>query len=119
MRRAGISRKKYHPPKVGSSIMSPKDIVALYTPEDLQELKNGLRVQWDTKVTKVSPNKKKPYKSYLIVADTHIPYENKEAVKSVLQLTEVLKPDGFIVLGDYMDMQPISHWNKSKKSGKK
>jgi len=59
--------------------------------------------------------KHRPYKSYLVIADTHIPYTNQPTVKIELEIAKDIKPDGFIILGDYMDMEPVSHWLKNKK----
>ncbi len=73
-------------------------------------------VDWKIKkTTRKSSNKKTPFTTYLAIADTHVPYENEPAVKSVLQLMDDVKFDGFLIVGDYMDMTPISHWLKNKR----
>lgn len=61
---------------------------------------------------------KKSFKTYLVIADTHIPYENEIAIKPILNMMNDIMFDGFIILGDYMDMEPISHWLQDKKRNK-
>jgi len=63
--------------------------------------------------TKKEANDK--FKIYLYVADTHIPVHNIPAIRSIHRLMEDVKFDGFRIVGDYMDMAPISHWNKHKR----
>jgi len=73
-------------------------------------------VNWKiTKTKKKESNLKKPFSTYLVIADTHIPYENEIAIKSIFHLMDDISFDGFIILGDYMDMSPISHWLKHKR----
>jgi transposase len=57
----------------------------------------------------------RPFKTYIISADYHVPYEDEASVKVLLQVTKDLNPDGFILLGDFLDFEPISHWLKNKK----
>lgn len=73
-------------------------------------------VNWNiVKTEKKEINIKKPFSTYLVIADTHIPYENPIAIKSIFHLMDDISFDGFIILGDYMDMSPISHWLKHKR----
>lgn len=71
----------------------------------------------DWKIAKPSNKKrdKKSFTRYLVVADTHIPYTNNIATKVVLQVMQDIYFDGFVILGDFMDMEPISHWLRNKK----
>lgn len=72
-------------------------------------------IDWHITKTKRKPSPKKPFTTYLVVADTHIPHVNISAVKSIFNLMDDVKFDGFVVLGDFMDMSPISHWLKNKR----
>ena len=73
-------------------------------------------VNWNITKTKKKVNStKKPFSTYLVIADTHIPYENEVAIKSIFHLMDDISFDGFVILGDYMDMSPISHWLKNKR----
>lgn len=73
-------------------------------------------VNWKiVKTKKKNINLKKPFATYLVIADTHIPYENEIAIKSIFHLMDDISFDGFVILGDYMDMSPISHWLKHKR----
>jgi predicted phosphodiesterase len=44
--------------------------------------------------------------------DTHVPYQNRDAVDVAEQISAWYKPDEMVVLGDFIDMAPVSHWNK-------
>jgi predicted phosphodiesterase len=72
-------------------------------------------VNWTVKPSQVTPNESRPYKVHLVTADHHVPYQNVAAVKSILQMMNDVKFDGFHIVGDYVDLCPISHWNKNKK----
>lgn len=72
-------------------------------------------LNWNiVKSTKPNSNPTK-FSSYLVIADAHVPYISKPAVNAVLQIMDDNIFDGFINLGDYMDMTGISHWIKDKK----
>ena len=45
--------------------------------------------------------------------DTHIPYEDKQAVGVALKIVEWYKPQVVVVLGDFLDCAPVSHWLKA------
>jgi hypothetical protein len=76
-------------------------------------------INWKITKTKISKNKQnKNFKKYLVCADPHIPYVNIPAIKSVLHLMDDVKFDGFILLGDFMDMTPISHWLQDRRQQK-
>jgi len=72
-------------------------------------------IDWKIKTSQRQPNSPKPFKTYVVTADYHVPYMDESAVNIVLQITKDLNPEGFILLGDYMDMEPISHWLRDKK----
>ncbi len=55
------------------------------------------------------------FKKYLYVADQHVPEYNIPANRAIHKLMEDIKFDGFRIVGDYMDMSPISHWNEYKR----
>jgi predicted phosphodiesterase len=70
------------------------------------------------KSRKKSTHIDKSFSPYLVIADPHIPYVNQSAVKAILKLMDDITFDGFIILGDYMDMTPISHWLQKKRKRK-
>jgi len=72
-------------------------------------------LDWKIAKTDIGKNPKNVFKKYLIIGDTHVPYVNVPSIKSILMMMEDVKFDGFIALGDIMDMSPISHWLKNKK----
>jgi len=55
------------------------------------------------------------FKKYLYVADQHVPEYNVPANRAIHKLMEDIKFDGFRIVGDFMDMSPISHWNEHKR----
>jgi len=67
-------------------------------------------IDWRVRHTQIGKLESKTFKTYLVTADHHIPHENTPAIKSVLQLMEDVVFDGFIILGDFEDMEPIAHW---------
>lgn len=70
----------------------------------------------DWKVPKGTKSKgQELFKKFLYVADQHVPEYNIPANRAVHKLMEDIKFDGFRIVGDYMDMSPISHWNEHKR----
>jgi len=72
-------------------------------------------IDWNIVKSTKKPKKIKKFKTYIVSADYHVPYVDEPSVNILLQITKDLNPEGFIVLGDYMDMEAISHWLKHKK----
>ena len=92
-----------------------KELISTKTPPISKKV-SMKPINWQiAKSTKKGVVPKHPFDTYLVVADTHVPYINPSAVKSVLHLMDDIKFDGFVVLGDFMDMSPISHWLKNKR----
>lgn len=96
--------------------------ISVKTPKSMEEIDIKQLIKENTLNWKILKSKKgkhqKPFKSYLIIADTHIPYQNIFVLNSIWKLMEDITFDGFIVLGDYMDMTPISHWMQDKNKHK-
>lgn len=82
-----------------------------YLPKFRTELES---LNWDIKKSKLD-NKGKSFKSYLVTADWHVPYVDVRSAKALFQLMDDIKFDGNIILGDYMDMESISHWLVNKR----
>lgn len=72
-------------------------------------------IEWTIPKSKRKKPKDRPFKAYVVTGDHHIPYEDKPSTRVTLEVTKDVNPEGFILLGDYMDMEPISHWLKNKK----
>lgn len=75
----------------------------------------------DWKIAKAKKHSKitsKAFSAYLVVADTHVPFVNVPAIKSIFKLMDDVTFDGFIYLGDCMDMTPISHWLQDKRQNR-
>lgn len=46
--------------------------------------------------------------------DTHLPHEDKDAVRCALKILEWYKPHTVVILGDFIDFESVSHWMKDK-----
>jgi hypothetical protein len=87
--------------------------VSVKSPQQLLDIEP---LNWKIKPSKRKDSTaKKPFKTIVVSADYHIPYANVPATKAFLQLVADVNPEGFYILGDFMDMEPISHWLKQKK----
>ena len=51
-------------------------------------------------------------KRILLWPDTHVPYEDKQAVRLALKVQDTFEPDITVVLGDFIDAYPISDFPK-------
>jgi hypothetical protein len=56
-------------------------------------------------------------KRYIVTPDKHFPDHDKEAIKTLCRAIEIIKPDGYIDLGDTGDWNAFSAW-KWKRTGK-
>lgn len=50
---------------------------------------------------------KKQFTTFFAWPDTHVPYHNESAIKVALKRLEEAKPDVFIILGDFVDNEPL------------
>ena len=107
------------PNKVADELQEIANAISEETMEDtIERIKSIYSTKWQPTKERKTSNKKKNFKAYLIIADTHVPHQNDIAVKAVLNMMEDYAFDGFVVLGDYMDMAPISHWLHDKNKRK-
>jgi len=49
-------------------------------------------------------------KRYVVTPDKHFPYADRQAIKVLCKAIEILKPDGYIDLGDTGEWGGASHW---------
>ena len=55
-------------------------------------------------------------KRYIVTPDKHAPLHDKKAISVVKQAIEIIKPDGYVDLGDLGEWESVSHWQwKHKK----
>src|SRR5216117_108768 len=47
----------------------------------------------------------------LVQPDTHVPEHDVAAVNAFLQFAEWYKPHGYINIGDFLEMESVSHWD--------
>jgi len=110
-----IDIPKVEKPKISLEI--DKEIES-YIDDEIAFIKKHYSTAWKPTKQRKKSNKEKSFKSYLVIADVHVPYQNDTAIRAVLQLMEDITFDGFIILGDFMDMTPISHWLHEKNQRK-
>jgi len=94
-----------------TSKLGLKDINTLDIAKRIKEVKTD----WIIPVGTSKKLIKNPFKIYLYTADQHVPVYNIPANRAIHKLMEDIKFDGFRIVGDYMDMSPISHWNEHKR----
>ncbi len=54
-------------------------------------------------------------KRYIVTPDKHFPLADMKAINVVCQVVEIIKPDGYIDLGDTGEWSSVSHWQWKKK----
>jgi hypothetical protein len=50
---------------------------------------------------------------YVIVSDVHVPYHDKDAADALCELIRDLKPYGFVINGDFLDLLELSRHSSS------
>ena len=55
-----------------------------------------------------------PVQKWLVFGDMHIPKQDTTAVRAMVEYAKDYRPDYIMNLGDYLDLEPISHWMKNK-----
>ena len=82
---------------------------------DVEKKTKSAKQDW--KIPKALKSKKEDnkFKIYLYIADHHVPEYDVPTNKAIHKLMDDMKFDGFRIVGDYMDMSPISHWNEHKR----
>ena len=83
--------------------------------ESLNNIRKKIQLDWKIKKSKKYNKNNKPFKIILVTSDYHIPEHNEPAIKSILKLCDDISFDGFYIVGDFLDMTPISHWLHDKK----
>lgn len=53
--------------------------------------------------------------NFIAWPDTHLPFHDKAAVETALKIVEWYKPEVVVILGDFLDCTPVSHWLDNKK----
>jgi len=80
-----------------------------------EKLKKSCSLNWKVPKGKAPISKNKGWTEYIVTSDEHAPKHNEVAIRSILKLMDDHVFDGHIKLGDFMDMEPISHWTKNKR----
>lgn len=100
--------------KKNTSVEAQKKLEGI-DPKELEKLKKQLTLNWKLPKGRTCIKKSGKWTRYIITADEHVPKHNEVAIKSILKLMDDEVFDGHIKIGDFMDMEPISHWTKDKK----
>ena len=56
---------------------------------------------------------KKEYLKFIAIPDVHVPYEDKQSVRTVLRFVKDQQPDHVVLIGDVLDNYSISHYDKN------
>lgn len=54
-------------------------------------------------------------KRIIFSPDEHFPYQDQSAVNCLHQAIMIIKPDGYVCLGDIMEAENVSHWQWKRK----
>jgi len=82
--------------------------------EKFKEAKEKAVLKWKIKKSKVIHYKSSGIKKALFWPDTHIPHQNEPSCKAILKLMEDEKFDIMSIVGDFMDLGCIGHWDRNK-----
>ena len=82
--------------------------------ENFAEAKEKAILKWKIKKSKVVGSKNKGIKKALFWPDTHIPHHNKASCRAMLKLMNDEQFDILAIIGDFMDLGCISHWNRNR-----
>ena len=52
---------------------------------------------------------------YVIFPDLHFPYHDEKAFRCGLEILKYVNPTGFLLLGDTVEGESVSHWKWAKK----
>lgn len=55
---------------------------------------------------------------FMAIPDSHIPSHDKEAMATALKIMSWYKPHTAVILGDFLDCAPVSHWLKQNSRNK-
>ena len=47
------------------------------------------------------------------IGDTHVPYQDKSAIKCAIKIIKSIEPDNIIFIGDIIDFYSISRFSKT------
>jgi len=83
-------------------------------PKEFEKLKAQQTLDWKIPKGGKPISKNKDWIKYIITADEHVPKHNEVVIKAILKIMDDEVFDGHIKIGDFMDMEPISHWTKNK-----
>lgn len=83
--------------------------------EEFEKLKKQQTLDWKIAKGGKPISKNKEWIKYIITADEHVPKHNEVVLRTILKVMDDEIFDGHIKIGDFMDLEPISHWTKNKK----
>lgn len=110
MQRYGIKRKN-----VASN---SANIYASMSKEEQEKLRGALAVDYSLKQKGKAAKASRKFKTIIAMADEHVPYQNIPVHRALFKLMDDIKPDGAYIVGDFMDMEPISHWLQDRNKRK-
>ena len=114
IRRYGLEEHKTYKPATPKFLENFNANIENLNDDNFEKQKKAAKLKWKIPTSKKNLGKVKAFKIGLFLPDAHIPHQNEAVVKSIIKLTDDIKFDTFALLGDFMDLGCISHWNKNK-----
>ena len=81
---------------------------------NFQEAKNKAKLIWNVAKPRKGTSKRSKLDIALFFPDTHIPHHNVAACKAITKLMDDIKFNKFVIMGDFMDLGCIGHWDRNK-----
>lgn len=80
---------------------------------NFEEIKARAKLNWKVPKSTLKADKR-AFDIGIFWPDTHVPHHNKPACRAMLKLMSDIKFDIFTIMGDFVDLGSISHWNKNR-----
>ena len=114
IRRYSLEEHKVYKPATTKFLSNLSEGIESLNDTNFEEQKELAKLKWKITKSNKKRQKSKPFEVGLFLPDAHIPHQNDSVIKAILKLTEDIKFDKFALLGDFMDLGCISHWNRNK-----
>ena len=105
---------KYHSTKPSTAKFLEKTDFEGLNDDAFTQAKEEAKLKWKIVKSKKKSSKKKAYDIALFFPDVHIPHQNVSACKAIIKLMDDISFDRFAIMGDFMDLGCIGHWDRNK-----
>ena len=115
LRRYNLTHYRTCAKKDKASSSSMQKMLEEIDAKEFEKLKKQQTLDWKIAKGGKPISKNKNWVKYIVFGDSHIPKHNEIVLRCMLKVMDDEKFDGIINGGDFMDMDPISHWTKNKR----